>query len=240
MNHPPFAILPWDSKTFGYTVASIEQTTRTKKELAAIIADLKEHQVHLAYWMIDPEDRESVAAASINGGFLADQKVTFVRAVGDELVQDDDNGIVSYLHRELNDRVLSLALQSGVYSRYKVDPHFVKGEFETLYRAWIEKSLRGDIAEDVLVCEEGKGVAGLITVGTKNGRGDIGILSVDENFRGKAIGSRLVQAALSHFHARGHASCQVVTQKGNEGACRFYRKCGFEEERTWNVYHFWL
>ena len=240
MNNPPFVILPWDSTAFGYAVASIEQTTRTKEQLAITIAALKERRVRLAYWLVEPDDQDSIEAASALGAFLADRKVTFVRTVGDYTGRNGDSGIVSYLHRELNDRVLSLAMQSGVYSRYKVDPHFVKGEYETLYRTWIEKSLRGDIAEDVLVCEVGKDIAGLITVGTKNDRGDIGILAVDEDFRGKAVGSRLVKAALSHFHARGHTSCQVVTQKSNEGACRFYRKCGFEEEHTWNVYHFWL
>lgn len=44
-----------------------------------------------------------------------------------------------------------LAIQAGVDSRYRLDPNFDSGEFERLYKTWIDNSLNGSIADYVLV-----------------------------------------------------------------------------------------
>lgn len=232
--------LSWDSKKFGFKVARINQPILNKTKLGFIINKLKQKKVHLAYWMVNPEYQISKEAALAHGGFLADQKVTFIRRINKDVGYNHDNSIVSYIHKPVNKKFISLALQSGEYSRFKVDPNFKKNEFYKLYKAWIVNSLNGKIADEVLVFKQGSITAGLITLGNKNNRADIGILAVDEKFRGLSIGYRLIQAAISYFSKNNYTYCQVVTQKRNTMACKFYIKCGFKEERVNNVYHFWL
>ena len=82
--------------------------------------------------------------------------------------------------------------------------------------------------------------AGLLTLGEKNGRADIGLLAVDAAVRGQRIGQQLVAAAHVQALAWGYTTLQVVTQGDNFPACRFYEKCGFTPESVEHIYHLWL
>jgi dTDP-4-amino-4,6-dideoxy-D-galactose acyltransferase len=66
------------------------------------------------------------------------------------------------------------------------------------------------------------------------------LLAVDENQRGKAIGKKLVGAALAYFRDNKVTSVEVVTQKANNAACRFYETCGFKIKSILNIYHLWI
>ncbi|MFC7666941.1 GNAT family N-acetyltransferase [Hymenobacter humi] len=133
-------------------------------------------------------------------------------------------------------------MQAGHQSRYQTDPRFAPDVYERLYTRWIENSVSGQAAREVLVYRSALGApeAGLVTLRLKNGRVDIGLLAVDAHVRGQAIGARLVAAAQQRARAWGHAGVQVVTQLSNAGACRFYERCGFRAERVENIYHLWL
>jgi dTDP-4-amino-4,6-dideoxy-D-galactose acyltransferase len=63
---------------------------------------------------------------------------------------------------------------------------------------------------------------------------------VDENQRGKAIGRKLVVAALEYFRDHKVTTVEVVTQKANNSACRFYESCGFKIKSILNIYHLWI
>ena len=81
---------------------------------------------------------------------------------------------------------------------------------------------------------------GLISLGTKEKRGDIGLMAVASNVRGRGIGQLLMQDAERCFVERGYAIAQVVTQRANNEGCRLYESCGYRVERIDNVFHFWL
>ena len=51
------------------------------------------------------------------------------------------SGIKEYTDMETNDELDGLAIQSGIYSRYKVDPNIAAEHFEKLYKLWILKSV---------------------------------------------------------------------------------------------------
>jgi len=92
----------------------------------------------------------------------------------------------------------------------------------------------------VLVCYQQQKLAAMITLGTKNDRGDIGLLAVAPDFRGKGIAADLVYTAQHYFKNKNINKLQVVTQKDNIAACRLYEKCGFAIEKTETFFHFWL
>lgn len=236
----PFQILDFDSKLFGYKVAKINASNLELSDLERTLSKLSNENVRLVYWFIDPKDEVSNKAAKENNGFLADEKVTYVKTIFPSSKYNIySENIKSYLYKPMNKQLLSLSLQSGVYSRFKIDPHFINNEFETLYTEWLRKSLSGILAKQVLVYVK-EGEVGFITIGKKNGCGAIGLFAVGAQFRGRSIGRQLVEAAFIEAAKLGCGKMQVVTQKENDTVCKLYEKLGFTVDRIVNVYHFWL
>jgi len=233
-----FLKLDWDTKTFGYPVYKISNFD-SSNQFKEILEQIRQKKGKLVYVFLDFEDFIRNKTISENGGILVDEKITFVKNIGEEAYVKDTK-IISYLGHPLNQNLIQLAFQSGEYSRFKIDKNFKSHEFEKLYKKWMENSLKKIIAKDVLVYVEGNVELGVITVGEKYGKADIAILAVDKNFRGKSIGTKLVNSAFSLTKKWGFDKIQVVTQGKNKIACRFYESLGFKIEKTENIYHFWL
>ncbi len=236
-----FQKVDWDTTHFGYGVARID--------LAGIgnLVDLNQRLeytrscgIRLVYFFVPSEDFEANNLVKRAGGFLADEKITYLANVAGGLKLENTFNIVSYLGKPLNDRLMLLSFEAGVYSRYKLDSNFSHNEFIDLYTEWIRKSLNGEIARDVLVYKEDETEVGFITLGERDGRCNIGLIAVDKDYRRKGIGEKLVGEAFQKASEWGYGQLDVVTQKANISACRFYEKIGFEAESVVNIYHFWL
>jgi len=235
-----FQRLDWDSKFFGYAVAKITKSHLTSRKLKRLL-ELLAVDFRLAYWFVDTDDKVSNSAARENDGFLADEKTTYIKKVPSYFKSGVLNrNIRPYLHKSPSKKLVSLALQAGVYSRFKADSNFVNNEFEIVYSEWLKNSLKGTLAKEVFVYVQDGVEIGFITVGEKNGRGDIGLIAVDKEFRGQSIGRQLVEVAFAKAYKWGYSEMQVVTQRANIGACKFYEKLGFAIESIVKIYHFWL
>lgn len=240
-NKHVFQILDWDSTFFGYKVVKILPPNLNQNELKNLLIKLNNLNIKLVYWFVDPDDKLSNQIAKKNGGFLADEKITYkINLLNYNPQKPDNQYLQSYLKKPLNKKVLSLALQSGFYSRYRKDKKFVHDEFIRLYTTWIERSLDGEIAKDVIVNVNNDTEEGLVTLEVKDNYGSIGLLAVDKKYRGKLIGKQLINAALVKFKSYGINKVKVSTQKKNTVACKFYEKIGFVKESVQNIYHFWL
>lgn len=175
-------------------------------------------------------------------GGLADIKITFTS----DLTSLDEASFISTdvvtKHLKLLDYsdVESLAIQSGKYSRFSMDPNISQKQFVNLYKAWIRKSLNPNDADEVLVIRGGDRIVGMATLTDQNSRGTIGLIAVDREFRGNGLGEKLVRAAQINFISKGYEISQVVTQKMNYPACTLYRKCDYLVEKEEYFYHFWL
>jgi dTDP-4-amino-4,6-dideoxy-D-galactose acyltransferase len=240
-----YVVLDWDSNFFGYKVARILPPRISVPELSATLADMKKKGITLAYWASDPEDATSQAAARTSNAFLADKKVTYVisaqeiQSVTSSLTRSDL--LVEEYHAVVPTPELeALALQAGVFSRFTIDPHIPDDRFVELYKIWIRRSVAREIAAMVFVIRREGTIAGMVTVGEKNGRADIGLIAVDVTLRGQDAGTALVQAAQSWGIANGFDLAQVVTQGDNLPACRFYEKCGYRVDKVENIFHFWI
>lgn len=221
--------LAWDSDFFGLKAGRVSLSEN--KSVAAGDYDL-------LYLFAAPGDRKANERALELGAVLVDEKVTYLL----DLEGDDYSsaGISSYRSSETHDEaVIRIGTQSGHHSRFFVDPNIEKRHFEQLYRMWMERSIGRQMASEVFVHFSDGQPDGVLTFGEKGGRADIGILAVDAFTRGKGIGKALVEAAKHHAKSSGFAQLQVVTQKANKTACRFYERCGFAEDTVMNVYHYW-
>lgn len=185
----------------------------------------------------------SEMAARSLGGFLADRKTTYFQRLGgiDHQQPLSTAPIVHYAEPVPTKKLEDLAIQSGEYSRFNVDPRIPTERFEELYRTWIRKSVDRSFADAVMVVQGDDGeIAGMVTLGEKNGRGDIGLIAVNVECRGKGYGRALVYTALEFFRSKGTLDAQVVTQGGNGPACKLYEATGYSVEKQENYFHFWL
>ncbi len=235
-----YQLLDWDTKFFGYKIAAIQTLNLGSNELEKIITELKDQEVKLAYCYVNPDDEISSSSLKNASGLLVDKKITFYRGVDDAETFSGFSNIKSYRQSFASEKLRSLALQSGINSRFKTDPNFKNNEFERLYIEWIERSVQRIIAKEVLVYFENDDEKGLITLGLKKNAGSIGLLAVDEKERGKSIGKKLVHEALRYFNEIKTETVEVVTQSDNIIACGFYRSMGFETKSIVNIYHLWI
>jgi ribosomal protein S18 acetylase RimI-like enzyme len=200
---------------------------------------LRENDFKLAYCFVAPEDKLSNESLRQASGLLADEKITYSISVEENSFPGSDK-IVPFHLKHASQKLITLALQSGAYSRFKIDQNFRNNEFERLYLEWIVKSVSKELADEVLIYSEDDEILGFITLSKKNGKGTIGLIAVDENQRGKSIGKKLIGRGLLYFKENNIAETDVVTQKANSIACRFYETCGFRIKSIVNIYHLWI
>ena len=235
-----YTTLSWDSAFFGYKVVSMAPCNLIKAEAEKIIGDMRINQVKLAYFFVAPEDHISNETLVKSSAFLVDEKVTYASEINKDITLFKDISINAYGPGEADPVIKKLAIQSGIYSRFKIDSHFRSNEFERLYTEWIEKSVRKEISDEVMVYRIGAEIKGFVTIKVRNNTGTIGLIAVDENERGKSIGKKLMSAAMHFCWMNNAHMTEVATQKANENACRFYESIGFKVKNIVNVYHLWI
>jgi dTDP-4-amino-4,6-dideoxy-D-galactose acyltransferase len=168
---------------------------------------------------------------------LVDIKTTFVKNINDSILPQPL--IKEYIKTELTDDLIELAIQSGVYSRFKKDVNITESKFEELYKLWIEKLVSKNNNEIILINETNDKINGFLSLGKKNNRADLIMGAVDKNSRGLGIGKQLFLEAERIAHQKGYKEIQIVTQGLNKPACELYKKLGYKIEKEEYIYHLW-
>lgn len=80
-----------------------------------------------------------------------------------------------------------------------------------------------------LIAEESGQIIGTVIGGFDGRRGLIYHLAVNASFRGRGIGSRLMDEIESRLRAKGCLRCYLMVTADNEEAMRYYEKRGWEQ-----------
>jgi len=230
-----FEHLEWDTFFFGFKVGKIRADSISSTDLKISLNSLKEKRYTLVYLFLNKEIEYKLSSYTLK---LVDKKITYVKKISPK--QLDIKDIKKYELDYPNKNLIDLAIESGIYSRFNTDKNIKKEKFQELYKQWITNSVNKKIAKEVLTYNEGEDIAGMITLGEKNNKGDIGIIAVNKNNRGKKIASKLINSAELYFEKQAYSEIQVVTQGDNKPACKLYEKNGFEIAKIQYVYHAWL
>ena len=240
----PYKILEWDSNFFGYNVGMVLQPFFNFDELRDVLQNLKNENVKLVYWspqngINKKEDIEKIASL---GGRLVDIKTVYQYNLDGKSADEykTDERVKEYAETVTHPDLINLAFESGVKSRYKVDERIGHENFVKLYTIWMEQSVTKKIAKTILVSVDRERYTGMITLGEKDGAGNIGLVAVDALQRGKGLGYALFQGMFRWFIEHGYKKISVVTQEANESACKFYERTGFEKISAQEFYHFWI
>jgi len=118
--------LEWDSDFFGFNIARINKIDIDDAGLTSILQELKTKNYRMVYWYIPVEQSETLRIAQAHGGFLADKKVTYIKELTNTVTAQGSSlyFTVPYLDAEPDAALISLTLQSGGYSRFRLDPLF--------------------------------------------------------------------------------------------------------------------
>lgn len=223
--------LPWDSAFFSLKAGKIAEDTFNSEHFLA-----EKHAFDVIYIFERPDSDKNEEIRRFCPA-PADTKVTFIKEVQENIPLDEH--IRLYEKNTVDETLLSLCLQSGIYSRFKTDAGFPSDAYERLYKKWIENSVEHGAALAVLTYQSGDSMAGFITLEAKDGDAHIGLFAVDEQFRGMGIGKKLLAAA-EHFACLHHFKRLLVsTQQINQGANETYRKYGFSVHQIVHKYHYW-
>lgn len=242
---PGFFILDWDSEKFGFPVALVDAAVPLA-ELPVVAGRMRSAGVVLAY-VSAPEVLPAMRREIVHqtGAVLADVRVNFMRQtkVHRHDMRDRRGNmfeIQPYSGEVVGPALVELARQAGEYSRFRTDPRIDSRVFEAIYDAWLIRSARREIADEMYVATFESRPVGLLTLAESMGRGTIGLLSVDRSIRGRGLGRSLVELALQWFDERGCTAAQVVTQSANLPACALYEAAGFGIASRERMYHLWL
>jgi len=232
-----YKILEWDSAFFEFPVCRIEKMPTDDHDLSIFLNHVHKDKIELAYFF---SKNILEAECSLSHEFKikkVDTKVTYFKPVTAHAYINDK--IQTYPSQSPNKQLIALAIESGAYSRFKVDDSIPTNKFEKLYELWITNSVERKIAKEVLIYSIDKEIDGFITIAGSHNYSQIGLVAVSADRRGMGIGTALDRAVETWSAANGFQSIQVVTQEDNELGCLFYERCGYHVISREHVYHLW-
>lgn len=225
--------LNWDSDFFGIRIA--KATVTSKDDISALARmERKLRGVYDLIYVFSDIDEE----IPFNGSFLVDKKAVFSMSVTQHW--DTDSAIEKWESERVSEELVSLALTSGEYSRFRIDSLLPVGSFERLYTRWIEQSVNKSIATEVFCYMLDNTPRGLLTLNRADDHSTIGLVAVDMDYQNKGIGTALVRYAISFVYEHNGKGLSVTTQLDNMPACLLYSKCGFTLESITKIWHWWL
>ncbi len=225
--------LEWDSNFFDYEVGKLYIPKNGHFEISV----LPENEFKLIY-LFSEEPLSDHKLKSL-GAQLVDVKVELAKSTAImPLNFNDKNTYEVKPINELSNSLISLVLESGVYSRFKLDQNFIQNEYERLYIAWIKKALE-ETNSKVYGAYLDTQLLGFISLSMKSGIADIGLIAVYEKARGMHIGKILLHEANNYANNNDSSAITVVTQEKNEQAMAFYIKNGFSVQNKTYTYHLW-
>ena len=225
--------LHWDSDFFGMRIAKANVSSEEDLVWLSRQENDLRNQFDLIYIFSDLN-----VAIPFKGAKLVDRKAVFSTSNLDPF--ETCPAVKYWESLETPDSLISLALISGKYSRFKTDRHFPTGSYERLYTCWIEQSINRTIATDVFCYMVEDTPRGLLTLDCRGSMSVVGLVAVDEDCQHQGIGTSLIRHAVSYVHKHQGTRLSVATQLDNDPACRLYRKCGFSLESVTKIWHWWL
>ena len=222
--------LSWDSNFFGLQIGRVDCRSDELFVIYNKLPELKSKGYDLIYVFTDH------APSSLYQIMPIDVKRVYHKKIGLELK------VASYVefYNGSPEQLYDLAYQSGYDSRFNRDKNFREGEFERLYRQWIDNSVISQFADAVIIANINEQIAGFVTLSITDNVGSIGLLATDKNFRCRGVGSNLIAACNNYLLKKDIQELNVATQTSNENACTFYERQGMSVLSETDIYHFWL
>jgi len=227
--------LSWDSNFFAKKIGKI--ICNNPVELPNLLNKAKYDNYELIYVFGNENCYVENEIVKRYNGKLMDKKVLYQKKITGLLpLLEQIENYTGNLTKELEE----LAYVSGGYSRFKLDKNFRKDNFYQMYKIWIERSIKKEIADNVFVVKGDNTIKGMVTLKIEGNTGRIGLIAITLANQGKGYGKALINTCENELLRKNIVNLEVATQIDNTQACRFYEKCDFKIKEVTNIYHFWI
>lgn len=253
-----FRKLNWDSEIFSLNCSSldyfyIENGDYQRKAFDSLVEIIdnwiKKNEIRFMVAKIDGKNKNIIDLLSDYKFENIEELKTLRYNMGDNIgdlsrYESRENKIRPFREEDV-ERIGRISAESFLYTRFMKDKRFGADKASKLNYKWAVNCCRGR-SEEVLVSEVENKVAGFITCNIERiwdenmQYGDIQLLAVDKNFRGRGLANDLVCAAKNWFRENNCKFVDVSTQSDNLPALEIYRKSNFEEAYSQISLHKWL
>ncbi|WP_396194525.1 GNAT family N-acetyltransferase [Flavobacterium sp.] len=168
---------------------------------------------------------------------FSEQKIKFYKELKEP--QQLSTNVFSFKETDAIQEVYELAYESGKHSRFLLDRKFGHEKFKELYQRWIDNSISGKFADDVLLYKIQEKSVGLLTYKTIDKKAFVGLIAVSSQQQGKGIGGILLKHLEGFLYNKGIESLTIPTQHQNKQACYFYNKLGYSISEQTYIKHYW-
>ena len=228
--------LDWDSDFFKKKIGCIN--FKQNDNINVLLIEAKNKRYQLIYLFGNKDCYIEDGILSQYNGHLADRKIIYQKKT--QPIISLPFHVFEYKENILTPELEQLAYESGNYSRFKLDRNFDDGDFYRMYKIWMEKSVKKQMADNVFVIKENDIIKAMVTMKIDATKGRIGLISVSAATQGKGYGKALLVACEQELINKNITMLEVPTQIDNKQACGFYEKYGFIMHSITNIYHFWL
>lgn len=228
-------LLDWDSEFFGRRIVRLDVADFDPQAVAQTEAWCRQQRVECAYLLVAVDDQPGIDGARAHGFRLVDVRVTLEAVV---LAAGAAPASVRVAAAGDVECLRAIAREAHRDGRFHADGHFESARCDEFYATWIANSCAG-WADQVLVIDEGAGAAGYVTLHQRGDRGQIGLIGVRAEVRGRGLGARLLAAAQDWCAVRGLGRIMVVTQGRNRPGLRLYQSAGFHVTDLQFWHHRW-
>lgn len=219
--------LSWDTDFFGIEVGQISINDDEK------VSNVDEFDLLYAISAVDFDLKIEGFEKS-----FSETKITFSKELKPEETSTDHISSISETSYNL-ESLYELAFESGKHSRFLLDKRFTLSKFQSLYKMWIDNSISGGFATDILLYKINSEILGLLTYKTKDHNASVGLFAISQNAQGQGIGSVLLKNLEQILYRNGVKVLEIPTQESNNQACSFYKKAGYDIVDKISINHFW-
>ena len=222
--------LDWDSNFFEKKIGEFSISSEDDLNLECVEFDLVYVKQKEDFHVEIPNFKQS----------YSENKVVYSKKLSKSQIGLELNPIVSTFDVDFNiDVIYDLAFESGKHSRFKIDPNFTESGFKSLYKIWVDNSLKKEFADDLLLYLHDDVVCGFASYKIFENFATIGLIAVNPKIQGKGIGTKLLKTIENKLVELNICELRIPTQLQNVQACHFYSKLGYTIIDTTIIKHFW-
>jgi ribosomal protein S18 acetylase RimI-like enzyme len=238
---PLVRYLQWDSDFFGLSVASLDGG-HLQAETSKVAFDwcMKE-KIRCLYFLANGTDSQTLQYAYKAGFKFVDVRVEMEFDLRNlQKTQVPSLEIKPVTKRVELGCIQTLARKSHTDSRFFKDLNFNRTKCEKLYEKWINSDFeRGNIFG--FFPDEKEIVKGYITFTMESlAVARIGLIAVQNHYRGRGVGSELLNKTIATSRKLNAKKIIVVTQATNTSAIKLYEKAGFRISDVKLWFHKWF
>lgn len=219
----------FDSEVLGFKVAKILEI-ESERYLKDLINELVKNEIAYATYRIETNNLPLVHALQKSDFLIVDGIISLeidLKSLEINLSPRNESNHPEVREAGKKDLEELKRISSGLYvlSRIYNDSLISKKTADNFFMKWVENSIKGEVADSVLVWDEDGKILGYITLQKK---GQIPLIGVSKEARGKGIGKNLILSSFNKFKEWEVEKVRIETQVSNIAALRLDLDLGFK------------